>query len=75
MRGLLAALLLSLLTLFASLDNSDARSTVSVRGYTTSKGNYVAPHYRTSPNNTRIDNWSTRGNVNPFTGKSGTKSP
>ena len=75
MRGLLAALLLSILTLFGSFDNADAGGTVSVRGYTTSRGTYVAPHYRTSPNSTRIDNWSTRGNVNPFTGKSGTKSP
>jgi hypothetical protein len=71
MRGLLAALLLSILTLFGSFDNADAGSTVSVRGYTTSRGTYVAPHYRTSPNSSRIDNWSTRGNVNPFTGKSG----
>lgn len=44
-----------------------------VRGYTKRDGTYVAPHYQTNPNGTRNDNWSTRGNVNPFTGEPGTK--
>jgi len=46
-----------------------------VKGYTKSNGTYVAPHYRSSPNATRYDNYSTRGNVNPYTGKAGTVSP
>ena len=46
-----------------------------VRGYTRSDGTYVAPHYRSSPNNTRTDNYSTRGNVNPYTGQPGTRDP
>jgi len=45
----------------------------SVRGYTTKNGTYVAPHRQTNPNGTRTDNWSTKGNVNPDTGKLGTK--
>ena len=45
----------------------------SVRGYTTKSGTYVAPHHQTNPNGTRLDNWSTKGNVNPYTGKMGTK--
>lgn len=45
----------------------------SVKGYTTKNGSYVAPHYRTNPNATRYDNWSTKGNVNPYTGRYGTK--
>ncbi len=45
-----------------------------VSGYTTSYGTYVAPHYRSDANGTKSDNWSTRGNVNPYTGKAGTKS-
>jgi hypothetical protein len=49
--------------------------TVSVRGYVTKNGTYVAPHYRTAPNDTKLDNWSTKGNVNPYTGKEGTKDP
>jgi hypothetical protein len=46
---------------------------VYVSGHTTSKGTYVAPHYRSAPNGTTADNWSTRGNVNPYTGAVGTR--
>lgn len=50
-------------------------STVPVRGYIKSNGTYVMPHYQTAPNSTKLDNWSTKGNINPYTGKSGTKDP
>lgn len=43
--------------------------------YTTKRGTYVHAHYSTNPNHTKRDNWSTKGNVNPFTGKRGTKKP
>ena len=46
---------------------------VSVKGYTRADGTYVAPHVRSSPNGTASDNWTTKGNVNPYTGKVGTK--
>lgn len=45
---------------------------VSVRGYTKKDGTYVAPHHRTAPDNTLSNNYSTKGNVNPYTGKEGT---
>ena len=45
----------------------------SVRGYVTKGGTYVAPHYQTNPNSNRLDNWSTKGNVNPYTGNFGTR--
>jgi hypothetical protein len=48
---------------------------VYVRGHTRSDGTYVAPHYRSSPNSTTLDNYSTRGNVNPYTGRVGTRDP
>jgi len=48
---------------------------VYVRGYFRSDGTYVQPHYRSAPNSTTLDNWSTRGNVNPYTGKLGTRDP
>jgi opacity protein-like surface antigen len=48
---------------------------VYVRGYTKKDGTYVAPHYRSSPNSTTSDNWSTQGNVNPYTGQAGTRAP
>lgn len=46
---------------------------VRVKGYTKRDGTYVAPHYRSNPNSTKLDNWSTKGNINPYTGEAGTK--
>ena len=46
-----------------------------VNGYTKQNGTYVEPHMQTNPNNTKNDNWSTQGNVNPYTGKAGTVNP
>lgn len=45
-----------------------------VRGYIKSNGTYVQPHYKTTPNRSKADNYSSRGNYNPFTGKKGYKS-
>jgi murein L,D-transpeptidase YcbB/YkuD len=44
---------------------------VKVKGYYKKDGAYVQPHYRTAPNSTNIDNFSTKPNVNPYTGKKG----
>jgi len=46
-----------------------------VQGYTNQNGSYVQPHMQTNPNNTTIDNWSTRGNTNPYTGQPGRVAP
>jgi hypothetical protein len=54
---------------------TSAEAQVHVRGYTTRDGTYVAPHYRSSPDGTTLNNWSTRGNVNPYTGQVGTRNP
>ena len=65
MKIILTILLLSLTTtLFCQ---------TRVRGYVRSNGTYVEPHYRSSPNSTKYDNYSTKGNINPYTGKVGTK--
>ena len=50
-------------------------SSHSVQGHTTNQGTYVAPHNSTNPNNTQMDNYGTRGNYNPYTGATGTRSP
>jgi len=50
-------------------------SPVHVSGHTTKTGAYVPAHYRTAPDHSKLNNWSTKGNVNPYTGKAGTKSP
>lgn len=48
---------------------------VSVRGYTRHDGTYVKPHYRSNPDGNPDNNWSTKGNTNPYTGKEGTQDP
>lgn len=50
-----------------------AQAGVHVRGYRTAKGSYIQPHIRTAPDNTRLNNYSTRGNTNPVTGRAGDK--
>lgn len=47
----------------------------SVRGHTTKRGTYVAPHRQTNPDSRRTNNWSAKGNVNPYTGERGTDDP
>jgi antitoxin component YwqK of YwqJK toxin-antitoxin module len=48
---------------------------VKVKGYYRSDGTYVKPHYRTAPNSTNRDNFSTIGNYNPYTGQPGWIAP
>ena len=52
-----------------------AQKPVPVKPHITRQGKLVQPHIRTSPNKTRLDNYSTKGNVNPMTGKKGTADP
>ena len=50
--------------------------TIKARGYyKPSTGRYIAPHYKTTPNKTRFDNYSAKGNYNPYSGKRGTVNP
>lgn len=44
-------------------------------GYIRSNGTYVRPHFSSNADHSRFNNWSTRGNVNPFTGKTGHLNP
>ncbi len=44
-----------------------------VNGYYKSNGTYVDSYMKSSPNSTKSDNFSTYGNVNPYTGQAGTK--
>lgn len=46
-----------------------------IKGYTDKNSRYIPPHYRTKPNKTPMDNYSTKGNTNPYTGKRGTVDP
>ncbi len=69
-KKLLGPFVILLCFLVASIGAKEVR----VKGYTRKDGTYVAPHTRTAPNKTRSDNYSTQGNVNPYTGQRGAKS-
>jgi hypothetical protein len=53
---------------------SNPRSTY-VEPHITRQGTHVDGHYRTTPNNTQLDNYGTRGNYNPHNGTFGTQTP
>jgi hypothetical protein len=46
-----------------------------VKGYYNKNGKWVKGYTRTAPNRTIKDNWSTKPNMNPYTGKPGTIDP
>lgn len=48
---------------------------VWVNPYVTSNGTYVEGHYRSAPDGDPSNNWTTQGNVNPYTGEQGTRNP
>ena len=60
---------------FFLLLSFNSNSAVHVKGYFKKNGTYVAPHYRSNPDNNIYNNWSVKGNVNPYTGKEGTHNP
>jgi hypothetical protein len=66
-------IMLAAMALVASVGVASADTYVN--GYTRQDGTYVAPHYRSSPDNSRLNNWSTQGNTNPYTGQQGTQNP
>jgi len=75
MRKILVIFLLSLVVSLIFFSFAEARS-IRVKGYyKPSSGNYIMPHYRTSPNRSKFDNWSAKGNINPYTGRKGTIDP
>lgn len=60
----------------SNIYSAPSSSQPSVRyqdGYTKKDGTSVNGHYKTNPNGTNHDNFSTQGNQNPYTGTQGTK--
>jgi hypothetical protein len=53
---------------------SNSHST-KVRSYNRKNGTHVNSYHRTIPNHSKRDNYSTKGNYDPWTGKTGTKNP
>lgn len=47
----------------------------SVKPHFKKDGTYVEGHRQTNPDSNKTNNWSSKGNANPYTGKEGTKDP
>jgi hypothetical protein len=67
----LITILAVLVVVFVASASADA--VVRVRGSFRSNGTYVYPHYRSNPDRSFYNNWSTYPNVNPYTGTIGTR--
>ncbi|HOP49986.1 MAG TPA: hypothetical protein PK887_05125 [Ignavibacteriales bacterium] len=65
----LSTLLLNL-TIYAQFTNPNVRYQ---NGYYRDNGTFVQPHYKTESNSTNLDNFSTKGNYNPYTGTYGSR--
>jgi len=75
MKKILITILLSAILSLGFVGFAEARTTRVKGYYKPSTRTYVLPHYKTSPNKSKFDNWSTKGNTNPYTGKRGTRNP
>lgn len=67
--------ILTIAIVISSVGSSGLFADTHVNGYYRNNGTYVQPHYRSDSNSTKLDNWSTQGNTNPYTGSVGTKNP
>lgn len=65
--------LISLVLLAGSVSIASAQ--VFHQGYYRQNGTYVQPHYQSAPDGNVFNNYSTQGNVNPYTGQPGTVNP
>ncbi len=63
----------ALLSLLSSNTRNLSEAAVRVRGHLRKSGTYVYPHTRSHPDKSHLNNWSTKGNANPYTGKRGRK--
>jgi len=68
----LVSFLMMLASVFIIISGT-AFAGVYVRGHYRSNGTYVQPHHRSNPDGNFNNNWSTYPNVNPYTGRTGTK--
>ncbi len=75
MKKLIIVMLSALIVLVISVSQAHAKSSHRVRSYTKKSGAYVTPHRKTNPDKSKFNNYSTKGNYNPYTGKKGTKDP
>ena len=70
MKHTLITIFLSISVLLTAQTNYRSKR---VKGYSKKNGTYVQPHNRSKSNKTQKDNWSSKPNSNPYTGKKGSK--
>jgi hypothetical protein len=70
---MLRILTIALTVFFMFVPSAAYAREVHVRGHASKRGIYVVPHMRTSPDHSYLNNWSSKGNVNPYTGRTGSK--
>jgi hypothetical protein len=58
---------------FFAFNSISTYEDVFVHGYQRADKTYVEPHHRSDPDGDFNNNWSTKGNQNPYTGEFGTK--
>lgn len=67
--------LLGVVLLVVSVSSPVWAGDTFVHGYMRQNGTYVQPYMRTAPDNSLFNNYSTQGNINPYTGQMGTVNP
>lgn len=69
----LSSIINFLSTLFVSfiISSNVYCQSIYVKGYTKKNGVYVGPHHRSVPDGNKLNNWTAKGNINPYTGKKG----
>lgn len=69
------AVLVGVLALGLVASSAAAQGSYHRKGYVTKSGTHVPPSRATKPDRSVTNNWSSKPNVNPYTGKAGTKDP
>lgn len=59
----------------SSYGTGSKTSSSTVHSYTKRSGQHVNSYHRTTRDSTQRNNYSAKGNYNPYTGKYGTKAP
>ncbi len=72
---MMRSITLAMVGLAALVGAGSAGADQYVSPYVRSDGTVVQGHMRSSPDSTRFNNYSTRGNTNPYTGQPGYKNP
>lgn len=58
---------------YISIHNASASEPILVKAHARN-GAWVAPSYKSSPDHSYINNYGSKGNLNPYTGSQGTQS-